>query len=265
MIPSQPSQSTNTSAAGALRLAAASTTAADSAGSHTAAGIAAGRIVSVENAPHSATSLVAAPAQQAKALPDTLPSSAAPGCGVGDQALAEGFQPKRTLFDVMKPLIEDNEKIILGRTVNDFALVGESMRTNVCQVSRRVNSFEFTPLHLVIMRTVEDVGFCSDRVKELIELGADVNLMSTYDWSSIGGHKRIPPLKLAEKLLAKLERDEDAESWVIDDMKDVIEHLKRAGATTEGAALRTCDSDDEGKSDWDSEVDEVPGRDGSDW
>jgi len=165
----------------------------------------------------------------------------------------------------MKPLIEDNERIVLGRTVNDFALVGESMRTNVCQVSRRVNSFEFTPLHLVILRTVEDVGFCSDRVKELIDLGADVNLMSTYDWSSIGGHKRIPPLKLAEKLLAKLEHDEDAESWVIDDMKDVIEHLKRAGATTEGAALRTCDSDDEGKSDWDSEVDEVPGRDSSDW
>ncbi|MFI8719327.1 hypothetical protein ACIGHF_15780 [Stenotrophomonas sp. NPDC077464] len=65
----------------------------------------------------------------------------------------------------MKPLIEDNEKIVLGRTVNDFALVGEPMRTNVCQVSRRVNSFEFTPLHLVIMRRVEDVGFCSDLVK----------------------------------------------------------------------------------------------------
>ena len=100
-------------------------------------------------------------------------------------------------------------------------------------------------INLVIMLTVGDVGFCSDRVKELIDLGADVNLMSTYDWSSIGGHKRVPPLKLAEKLLAKLEQDEDAESWVIDHMKDVIEHLKRAGATTEGAALRMCDSDDE--------------------
>lgn len=264
MIPSQLAQSVNISAAGAPR-STASATAVGRVGLATAAGVDAGKIVSMENAPHSGASPVATPTMQARALPEPLASSAAPAATVRDQALAEGPQPTRTLFDVMKPLIEDNEKIVLRRTVNDFALVGESMRTNVCQVSRRVNSFEFTPLHLVIMRTVEDVGFCSDRVKELIDLGADVNLMSTYDWSSIGGHKRIPPLKLAEKLLAKLEQDEDAESWVIDDMKDVIEHLKRAGATTEGAALRTCDSDDEGKSDWDSEVDEVPGRDDSDW
>lgn len=162
--------------------------------------------------------------------------------------------------EVMQSLVDADGNIFLGASVNDFALVGPSMIANVHQVSRRVNVFEYTPLHLLIQHAARGDDSCSEKVKRLIELGADVNKMSTYNWSVAGGYKRIPPLKLAESLMVKLENSEDAEFWAVDDMREIIEHLVEAGATTDGAVLKTCDSDEEGATDWDSDVDDVPGR-----